>query len=181
MRVGRCTLTGLLNNAFPLEIRLASASSTDPDRGGFSGSSDEKGAFSIEGIPEGEYVLFVPARFHLERIRIDGNVQHVVRLSHGRIEGRVTDKVTGTAVEDVEIVLNAISLENADLAIVPPNLMDRFGPDPDGTFAVTSLPAGRYRLFAFCEGYRPCIQETALAGPADARRVDLVLEREGGQ
>lgn len=162
----------------PLKIHLRTADSTDDARGGIVTNVDEQGRFVFSDVPAADCVLSIPAKFHFERIRVDRDMYHPVRLSRGWVEGRIVDEASGAGLgarESTLVVLNAISLDGVDPAIVPPNLLSRLFPQEDGRFSFISLPPGRYRLFVFSDRHKERNLEVTLVGPDDIERVLIEL------
>lgn len=162
----------------PLKIHLRTTDSTDDARGGIVTNVDEQGRFVFSDVPAADYVLSIPAKFHFERIRVDRDMHHPVRLSRGWVEGRIVDETSGVGLgsrESTLVVLNAMSLDGVDPAIVPPNLLSRLSPQEDGRFSFTSLPSGRYRLFVFSDRHKEKNVEVTLVGPDDIERVLIEL------
>lgn len=151
------------------------------DAGGATGRAehagyvDSSGAFRIPDLAPGDYVLEIRSKFHRERIRIDRDAEHFIRLPASRIEGRVVSQGKRESLLDALVAVQPVRFEDGVFDFTRGALYEDRTADENGAFVFTGFPAGRYRIVATGGGWARQIREVVLAPPDFAARVDFEL------
>jgi len=152
--------------AFTGYVLIPHLPDADLQRGTF--TTDERGVYSVRGVPFGIYVL-QPDRTDSFPITIDrAEVTVEVPIARGHdVRGRVVD-ANGRGVGDASVWLTSAALAEDRLQVATT--------DPTGAFVVHCVPAGRH-LAAEHAGFLPSrLVAIAATNPSDAVDVELRLD-----
>ncbi len=136
------------------------------------------GRFTIENLEPSLYRTSVAHSelrlIHNEDLRLDEDRDVVIEIATVELSGRVVEGVAGEAVPSVNVVLRQILANGrGGSAFVEPS-------GSDGEFRFANLPAGRFKLQAQHNGYRPAEIEVEVAAGSTLDGVRVVLESAAG-
>ncbi len=127
--------------------------------------TDHRGAFRIEGVPEGSYRLFLHrtagGTLYSQQVELTGDREIAIELAAGRVTGRVRDSADQSPIAEARVSLER--LDDGGGLLLPPQSHS----DASGFFRFEAVAGGRWRLIAVKGGY------------ARAER-ELDVEPEGG-
>jgi protocatechuate 3,4-dioxygenase beta subunit len=171
---GGVVLTGrIVRGGEPLDGVRVFVHGADMESSG-SGVSDARGAFRIEGLTPGNYVVnlmqFETGLQHSEPVELAGDRDILIDLPTQRVSGRVVDA------SDSPVAGAAVTVEPATGGgpVTFSGMGQGATSGADGDFTVTGLADGSYRVSARKEGYAPA--ETTIevrGGDVDGVRLAL--------
>lgn len=146
----------------------------------FQGPTDGEGRYSIDGVPEGKWRVFVArvtkgsdfAGKELIEVPDGGRYVHDIRLEGASLSGVVRSEATGAGIDIGEVIL----LDEATNDFV-----GRITLDPGGRFHWTYLPAGRYRILARGEGHTDEVVAGVVVTAGDEQVLPPIKLRPGGR
>lgn len=148
------------------------------ERGGGRGAqarADENGAFRVEGLPEGTYVVTATAMgaggsgaMKRQTVSVTGDQSVDLAIPAARISGVVVDGGTRQAIADATVELSGDG----------PGMMRVATTDSSGRFAFTDLESADYTLNARKAGYQ---YERRTAAASDGGAEDLRIELQRGE
>ena len=162
-------------------IRYASVTAYNQATGSWvgSGTTDETGKYSVTGLPTGSYKLSIYCSDYVAQWYGGKDQQtativtvtapnttagiNAVLLKGGVISGTVTDKVTGSVIQGI-----SITATNADTGLYGHGYTDS-----TGTYNITGLPSGSYKLRFY--SYNDPYLDQWYNDKADSASADLVV------
>jgi hypothetical protein len=123
----------------------------------YSAQADEKGGYSVEGVPAGEYVVgiqvFGPNGYstRVGPVTIPGGtiLDHPIHVPSTRIAGRITRADTGKPMSNhsVQITADRVRILEDGSADWRHESMGMAFADKDGRYAFVGLPPGHYKIW----------------------------------
>lgn len=145
-------------------------------RGVNSGSTDEQGMYSIDGVDEGDYTVMVndQQRFspHATQYTVRGSDTFDINYKTAALRGRVVDATTNEPISNAEVQVRTTMLENVR---IPRSAIT----DSTGSFVLDSVSAGTYTLTAVKESYGNQIQEIVVT-ESGVDNVELRMSKNSG-
>jgi uncharacterized GH25 family protein len=142
-----------------------------------SATTDERGTYSLSGVEEGEYGVEV-----LELMRgnpystsytVSGSATFDIDYRTGGLRGRVLDAATGEPLSNAAI--EATPVQQNEQFRMPRGVMT----DVAGTFAISEIAAGNYRLRVTRDGYSNHLAEIAVP-ESGVENFEVKLSRSEG-
>lgn len=145
-------------------------------REGFgSGTTDPQGAFRIQGLAAGENSLhlmdFSSGLEHQETVELTGDRDLLVELSTRRMSGRVMD-----ATDQSPLAGAMVSLEPQGENGPASGLSHGSLSGDDGSFLITDVSPGAYRVIARLDGYAQAETTAQVGNDADVDGLRLALQ-----
>lgn len=135
--------------------------------------TDHQGGFRFEDLEPDTYALGLnhPGQHlvHNENVDLAGDREIVIRLRTATVSGRVQNGENGNPVP------GALLLLRHDADAEGPEFLISGGTGQDGSFLLSQVPPGTYRLTASADGYAPGEQEIAVPAGQDVAGLDIAL------
>ncbi|HEX5715073.1 MAG TPA: carboxypeptidase regulatory-like domain-containing protein [Thermoanaerobaculia bacterium] len=165
------TLTGrVFVDREPLPKAFVMAASQDLETQS-NGTTGQDGAFRLERLPAGSYVLMVqlqPDAADYRTLEIGGDLDVTVEISTGSVEGRIL-LPEGMPASGATITL---AREVPELETMGPNA--RAQSDGRGAFTILRVPTGTYKMTVQAEGFAPAESRVVVA-PGGTVRLEIAL------
>ncbi|TAH38924.1 MAG: hypothetical protein EYC70_03150 [Planctomycetota bacterium] len=141
--------------------------------------SGADGRFSIRGLPEGMYGLFVTAQGYTPgkqmQVAAGKTDVEVILARKGGVEGRVVD-AAGRPVAQCTLAVHRISKGSTSYGYAASRYSSN---DPEGNYQITGLDPGPYILLVSAPGFAPTHSPGFEVGREIVRGVDVALQRGG--
>jgi hypothetical protein len=138
-------------------VRLTPVDFGDEGYRSYSAQADEKGAYSVEGVPTGEYAVGIQVfgpngystRVGTVTIPVGAMLDHPVRVPSTRIAGRITRADTGKPMsnQSVQITADRVRILEDGSKDWRHESMGMAFADKDGRYAFVGLPPGHYKIW----------------------------------
>jgi uncharacterized GH25 family protein len=166
------TLTGrVLVDRKPLPGAVVIAASQTIEAQG-SGTTGQDGAFRLERLPAGSYVLMVqlqPGSVDYRTLEIGGDLDVTVEISTGSVKGRIL-LPEGLPASGATVTL---AREVPELETMGPNAGAQS--DERGAFEILRVPTGTYKMTVQAEGFAPA-ESRVVVTPGGTVRLEIALE-----
>jgi hypothetical protein len=137
-------------------------------------TTDYEGAFRFEDLEPDTYWLGLKhtreALIHNETIELSGDRDVVIRLQPATVGGVVKDAESGEPVGGASVMLRHVA----------PEYLVTDATRQDGSFHITRVPPGTYRMAVRADGYSPAEREVAVAVSQDLSGLEFALEPANG-
>lgn len=137
-------------------------------------TTDLDGAFRFEDLEPDTYWLGLDhdreALIHNETIELSGDRDVVIRLQPATVAGSVSDAESGQPIGGASVMLRHAA----------PEFLVADATRQDGTFHITRVPPGTYRMAVRADGYSSAERDVVVAVSQDLSGLELALEPAGG-
>jgi hypothetical protein len=139
-----------------------------------SAMTDHEGAFHFEDLEADTYWLGLShtreVLVHNETVELPGDRQLVIRLQPATVSGVVRDAESAQSLGGAYVMLRHAAPE---FVVSDATLQD-------GSFRISRVPPGTYRMTVRAEGYSPAERDVAVAAGQDTTDLDVSLEPASG-
>ena len=137
-------------------------------------TTDYEGMFRFEDLEPDTYWLGLDhdreALVHNETIELAGDRDVVIRLQPAKIGGVVKDSETGEPIPGASVMLRHAA----------PEFLVADATRQDGTFQITRVPPGTYKMAVRADGYSPSERNVAVAVSQDLSGLEFTLKPADG-